>query len=310
MKERTRIWLLSGILLAFGLALAVPEWETWPSVKGQAIVPRFLGILFQKLGEAIAIAGVLTLVVDAAAKQRLLREFAKDVSTHIIGRRLPPDLRKYIEQYLETDLIRTSWAITYTITEWPGKPEYEKLVTLSVYEMENRSSSEQEYDCNYEVETSFFPDIGKTEILHCAGINLLNPDEFFDTGKDDLKPVEKESNITFSKRVTIPVHAGPAYRFSFESVECFRDGSIAPFFANHPVLSTTLTVFYPIERMRVFVDLSFGDIEKDAERIQLSNGVTWIFNKPMLRGQGFSARFAKTRPGDQVSSSPTSDNKG
>jgi hypothetical protein len=275
-------------------------------VKGQAIVPKFLGNLFQKLGEAIAIAGVLTLVVDQAAKKRLLREFAKDVSTHIIGRRLPPDLRKYIEQYLETDLIRTSWTITYTITEWPDKPEYEKLVTLSVYEMENRSSSEQEYDCNYEVETSFFPDIGKTEILHIAGINLLNPDEFFDTRRQhDLKPVETESNITFSKKITIPVHAGPAYRFSLESVECFRDGSIVPFFANHPVLSTTLTVFYPIERMKVFVDLSFGDIAKDAERIQLSNGVTWIFNKPMLRGQGFSARFAKTRPGDQAPTAVT-----
>jgi hypothetical protein len=310
MKERTKIWLISGLLLLFGLAFAANDWKAWPSVKGEAIVPEFLGNLLQKLGEAMAIAGVLTLVVDAAAKQRLLREFAKEVSTHIIGRRLPPELRTYIEQYLETDLIRTGWTITYTISEWPGRAEFERLVTLSVYEMENRSSSEQEYYCNYEVEKSFFPDVGKTRILHVSGANLLEPGKSFDIqNQDEMKLTEKEGSITFSKKVAIPAHAGPAYRFSAESEECFRDGSIVPFFANHPVLSTTLTVFYPTERMKVFVDLSFGDIEKDAERIPLSNGVQWIFNKPMLRGQGFSARFAKMRPDDQAAGAVASEHK-
>jgi hypothetical protein len=294
MKERTKFWLLWSFLLVIGLALAVPPWDKWPSVKDQPILPEILRNLFWKLGEAIVIAQFLALVVDAAAKQRLLKEFATNVSTHIIGRLLPPELRKHIEQYLEADLIRTSWAITYTITEWPEQPEYEKLVTLSVYEMENRSSSEQEYNCVYDVETSFFPHIGKTEILHITGSNLIDPEDCFDFPKQiDLQPRETEQSIIFSKTVKIPVHSGPAYRFSVESVECFRDGSIVPFFATYPVLATTLTVFYPVDRMKVFVDLSFGDIDTDAERIPLSNGVQWAFNKPMLPGQGFSMRFAK-----------------
>ena len=107
---------------------------------------------------------------------------------------------------METDFIRTTWTITYTITEWPDNPEYEKLVTLSVYEVENRSSSEQKYDFSYEVETSFFPDIGKTQILHTSGSNLLDSEGNFDSLKqEDLKPTETESNITFSREPSPPL---------------------------------------------------------------------------------------------------------
>jgi hypothetical protein len=297
MKDQTKFRVLLTVLSIIGLAFAVIPWETLETpIPIPPIITMTFTRLLPKFGEAIVIAVILALVVDQAAKRRLLEEFARNVSTMIIGRRLPPDLRKYIEQYLETDLIRTHWSITYTITEWEGQPDYKKLVTLSVYEMENRSTEPQEYECNYEVETSFFPDIGKTEILHITGTQLVDPHEGFDYPNQPGLQVDDSTAgglLTFSHAVTLPVHEGPVYRFSLESVECFRDGSIVPFFANHAVLATTLTVFYPVGGMSVFLDLSFGDVAKDAERISLSNGVQWVFKKPMLRGQGFSIRFAK-----------------
>jgi len=67
----------------------------------------------------MVVAVVLALVVDQAAKRRLLEEFASDVSTHIIGRRLPREFRKHIEQYQEADLIRTSWSMLPWTLRWP-----------------------------------------------------------------------------------------------------------------------------------------------------------------------------------------------
>ncbi len=294
MDKRRKFWVLWTAFLLLGFLLSFTPWDKWPIVHGQVFLSDFYRNLLWKFGEAIIVAQFLALVVDAAAKQRLLEEFAEDVSTHIIGRRLPPQLRKYIEQYLEADLVRTTWTITYTITEWPEQPEYDRLVTLSVYELENRSSSTNKYESIYEIESSSFPNIGKTEILHFTGTNLLDAKDFFDYPRQsEIKPKECDRCITISKDVHIPAHRGPAYRFSAESVECFRDGSIVPFFAKQPVLSTTLTVFYPTDRMKVFVDLSFGNIEEDAERIELSNGLQWVFNRPILPGQGFSTRFVK-----------------
>jgi hypothetical protein len=293
---KIKFWFTWGFLFIVGLALAT--WDTW-CPEGWHAMPKFFQNLLWKGGEAILIAQLLAFLVDQTTKQRLLNEFANAVSTHIIGRRLPTGLRKHIERYLEADLIRTTWTITYTITEWPSQPEYVQLVTLSVYEIANRSDFEQKFPCIYRIEKSFFPNIGDAEILHVTGTNLLNPKDSFDYPKQpELEPKKTASDITFSHEVMIPVHNKDeaAYRFSMESNECFHYGSIDPFFSFYPVLSTTLTVFYPIASMKVDVELSFGDIETDAELITLSNGSEWVFKKPMLSGQGFSVRFSKLPP--------------
>ena len=284
-------------MFALGVALVGIPWETWPMANRLAVSEPFRA-LFRGLGEALVIACVVALLVDRAAKLKLLKEFAADVSTHIIGRRLPESLRKHIEPYLEADLIRTTWNITYVISDWPGHHGYDRLETVSVYEIENRSSSPTVYRCVYSVEKSLFPKIGETAILAATGNSIVDPKDAFDYPEQpELKPEDDDENgrIVFRKNVAIPAVRGSAYRFSFQSVECFRDGSIVPFFAKLPVLATTLTVQYPVARMKVIVDLSFGDIKKDAQPIKFAGGVQWVFNKPILPGQGFTMRFVKSR---------------
>lgn len=310
MKEQAKFWLLWSALLALGLLLlSVPEWEHWASSHGYTI-PEPVRNLARGLGEAVIIADMIALIVDQAAKRRLLKEFAANVSAHIIGRQLPPELRKHIEPFLETDFIRTSWDITYTLMEWPGHPDYEKLLTHSVQEIENRSSTTKKYTCGYELETSLFPDIGEAKITRAVCTRLRDSvvEHQYPNGHDkSFAPVTdaKTGHVTIGKEVEIPAHdgrteqsshGGPQYRFSVESEECFRDGSIVPFFTRFAVLKTTLTVHYPVESMDVFVDFSLGDIEDDARCEQLATGREWRLNRPMLPGQGFSIRFAKKRP--------------
>jgi hypothetical protein len=69
------------------------------------------------------------------------------------------------------------------------------------------------------------------------------------------------------------------------------DDSSIPFFSFYPVLSAQLIVNYSKDKLDVFVDLSFGDIELDATKEMTDTGVKWTFNKPMLPGQGFSVRI-------------------
>jgi len=69
------------------------------------------------------------------------------------------------------------------------------------------------------------------------------------------------------------------------------DDSSIPFFSFYPVLSAQLIVNYSKDKLDVFVDLSFGDIELDATKEMTDTGLKWTFNKPMLPGQGFSVRI-------------------
>lgn len=283
------------VVVVIGVVLVGPEWDkTWPFVNFPAPVPELVQSLLRGFGEALIIAVALAFVVDAAAKQRLLQEAVKDVSILIIGRLLPPVLREYIEQYLRADLVRTSWTITYTITDWPKHPDYKRLETLSVYDIENRSSSPKPYDCTYEVEASLFPLVGDADIVQVTGTNLANSKVVFEypDPQGRLKVIKTSESVTFSNCVTIPAAIGPSHRFTTKSVECFHDGSIVPFFSYYPVLSTTLIVLDLTHRMNVIVDLSFGDIKKDTELSTVTNGQKWVFKKPMLPGQGFTMRFA------------------
>ena len=305
MKERTKFRLLWIFVFLLGLALfSVPEWEAWLAAHALEVNPHVLNLI-RGLGEAAIVADIIAILVDQAAKRRLLKEFAANVSAHIIGRQLPPELRTHIEPFLETDFIRTIWDVTYTITDWPNQPDYKKLVTHSVHEIENRSSNSKEYNCYYEVETSLFPEIGEAKILRAIGTNLRDSKVEFEypiNAALEIKTDPDTGHVIFEKKVTIPAHEGPAdqsapigpqYRFSVESQECFRDGSIVPFFTRFAVLATTLTVHYPVDLMDVFVDFSLGDVDDDVKRQELATGREWRLKKPMLPGQGFSIRFAK-----------------
>src|SRR5262249_5620598 len=146
-------------------------------------------------------------------------------------------LRKYVEPYLEADLLRTTWDIDYKIEAWEPGSDYYRLVTASVYEMENRSSSPKDFTFRYEVEKSLFPQVGETVINHVKITNLLDdgkePLFHYDSAvQSDTKPSidEVEGMHFIEKSVSIPASNGPAYRFSFDSIECFHNGSIVPFF--------------------------------------------------------------------------------
>ena len=86
----------------------------------------------------------------------------------------------------------------------------------------------------------------------------------------------------------------PSYTIHTESEELVIEGSILPFFAKHPVLRTTLTIEYPMDRMNVLVELSLGpDKTDEGTPLDHGKGKRWEFPDPLLPGQGFTVRFRR-----------------
>ncbi len=252
------------------------------------VVPEIL----RKIGEALIIAAVLAVLVDNAAKTKLLREFSLDVSLLVVGRLLPDDLRKHLDRYLKMLLVRTRWEITYEIEKWPDQDGFLKLITVSEYDMKNFSESPTDYDFRYAVEESQYDSIGATKITL---VKLLQ-----DTYEgDELAPyIESDNNYqTFSSKKQLLPHRGPGkptYTFRAESVECFRDSAFSPFFTFYPVMNAVLRVWHP-ETLKVSLELTYDDVETGAKSEPLvegnRKGTKWIIFGPILPGQGFVVRW-------------------
>lgn len=252
------------------------------------VVPEIL----RKIGEALIIAAVLAVLVDNAAKTKLLREFSLDVSLLVVGRLLPDDLRKHLDRYLKMLLVRTRWEITYEIEKWPDQDGFVKLTTIGEYDMKNFSESPTDYDFRYAVEQSQYDSIGATKI---TVVKLLQ-----DTYEgDELAPYLKSDNNyqTFSSKKQLLPHRGPGkptYTFRAESVECFRDSAFSPFFTFYPVMNAVLRVWHP-ETLKVSLELTYDDVETNAKSEPLvegnRKGTKWTLFGPILPGQGFVVRW-------------------
>ncbi|HXQ38847.1 MAG TPA: hypothetical protein VN843_32895 [Anaerolineales bacterium] len=249
--------------------------------------------IFHKIGEALIIAPVLALLVDEAAKTKLLREFSLDVSSHIMGRLLPVPLREHLNRYLQMFLVRTRWDITYDIDVWDGQPGYIRLKTISEYDMENHSENPTDYDFRYSVEESLYPHVG------CTQITFVRLGEETYEGDELTKVIQVENDYrTFLSKKELQPHSRPGkpvYSFAAKSEECFRDSAFSPFFANSPVMTAVLSVWYPHEHLRVSLELTFDDVKTATQSVPISSGdrkgIKWTIKKPMLPGQGFVVRW-------------------
>src|SRR5262249_35341770 len=159
-----------------GAALIVVSTLIKPEIKDDSqnsITEERLARACSGIGEALVIAAVIAYLVDEAAKRRLLKEFAEEVSEHIIGRLLPSGLRERMFQYLTVDFVRSNWTIIYELkvryvtdeaAKEKEKEQHVELITQSSYSMENRSPLDKTYTIGYEVMKKWFEHLREPEI--------------------------------------------------------------------------------------------------------------------------------------------------
>jgi hypothetical protein len=301
LSEKAKFQVSLLLAFAFGLFLAAYPWEGSASLMSYPTLRTLLMHVLPKIGDAFMIAPLLAIAVELAAAQELLKTFAYDVSHHIIGRLLPPELREVMLGYLTTHFVRRHWFVEYRIGEWPSKPGFVKFMSLTEYELENRSDSPRPYPFIYEIEESYSPEIGLARICQVrASVDGL---PWIEHKEEQVRGLLKHSGptVTYCEELTIPRRPHGVYRFTAESVECLPDAFESAFIASVPVLETTVRVLYPKDKFRVHLIPSFGE-ESAVLKTELIDGDQWILNTPILPGQCFLVRWNLIKAAPLVSS--------
>jgi hypothetical protein len=146
-----------------------------------------------------------------------------------------------------------------------------------------------------EIERSWFPEIGETEIHEMWFDNEC----FFPDPSQKTEVESDEQFIRVRKKLALPPHkANPEKRFSCQAKnDTFHatNGSYPTFFL-YPVLRTTIKVHYP-RSLRVNLLLTFGEVEKESSRQDRQGEddtsiASWVIPTPILPGQGFVLQWA------------------
>ena len=238
--------------------------------------------LVEKLGDALLIAAILAVFVERA----LAHEDFNHLIVQVFGRRLPPKLVDHIQTYFQWDFVRTNWNIVYTIERKADSEDFTLRATSS-YEMENVSDGPQVYSYRYSVE---------------VGPNGLAPTRIERVVIDDKEQRDIERKITTDKGYvkfadTLTLQPKRKYKFASESVQAFRNEKTSPYWALHPVVGATFTIFYPGD-LGVDFDATFEDESTDPKDVDDKKNVglvgkRWTIETPILPGHGFLVRCAK-----------------
>ncbi len=291
------------MLLLVGLGLAIIPWpEFMPPFFGGAVLAEVL----KEIGKAFLIAFVLAIVVESAQKLKLLNEFAEHISLHIMGRKLPRELRDHVEQYLGATFIRPKMYVTYRIEPWNGKPDRVKLTKEIRYQLENCSEDEVTYEWQYRIDNSWFPDVTAT-IDRMRKWTPETKNKFAEyTGPELEKKIAAEAGgRRFREQLLIYGNSSgdsrpvPSYEFIADSTECFPSGHSEHLTATHPILFTELTVEYDKQQFEVSVYLPLADPHKafqDPDGTETASGRFWRIQQPILPGQSFFTIWKRIIP--------------
>lgn len=295
-QDRRRFHRNLLVTAIIGLPLSLIPWGQIPLPKGLwfALLGWVLP-LFAKIGDAMIIAVILTLIVDRAAKATLLKEFALDISGHIIGWHLPQVLRDHLQKYLTLDIIRREWRVAYELTELSDQPGFVRIEEWIQTDLENLSASEQNTVIMMEIERSWFPKAGESRINE-----MWFDDQCYYPDPTGSTKLETDAQfIRVAKKVCLPSHkADPEKRFSAQVKDETFHATIGmcPMFFLFPVLKTMITVHYP-STLRVDLLLTFGEVETESVRQDRQGEgntaiVSWVIDTPILPGQGFVLQWA------------------
>lgn len=291
----TKYWVgLIGAMVVGGLLALTPA-PHWVVKLFFLPPPGLLEELLRKLGDALFIAGVLALLVDKALKEKLLTEFAYDISHHIIGKLLPAEVRDHLLVYFQTPFVRTEWKIKCEIKPQVGT-DYVELNTTTEYSVENRASRDEDYQFRVKVEKSWYAGPANSIQRLNYGDGLKENSELVQ--HSDYYHDDGHGNIEYTRPVKIaPAAPGVAPKeFRADFNQHFWKNAFSPFYALGLVKTTTVLVKFPPGQFDVDLDLTFdkNPSRPDSEVLRNLDGLTemtWEIKKPMLPGQGFFVRW-------------------
>jgi hypothetical protein len=131
------------------------EWIIWPVGIGAMLAGAF-GIfaafhwsfagheLVDRFGEALLIAGFLSMTVDQYVKKKMLQEVSYDVAKYLIGYELPAEAQDRIKELMGSRIIRENYEVHYLATKVATPDKLRLEVTISYY-VKNITNHDEAY---------------------------------------------------------------------------------------------------------------------------------------------------------------------
>jgi len=175
--DRKTLWLFYGLPVASvvaGLVLGTGYPGQWP----------FHGVL-ERLGDALAIAGLLALFFEVAAQKRLIEHTAEHLAGRLIGRGLPRPLQESISKLvLKTDFVMFDYLKAYRFMPCDDVGSFDIEITTT-YAVENYSDATAEYTPSSSEEIIYAPRFVRLEYGCGADAHALGPEQLAEIAKPD-----------------------------------------------------------------------------------------------------------------------------
>lgn len=173
--------------------------------------------IIEALGEALVIAGFLSLTVDRYVKHKLIEEVSRDVAKLIFGYQLPPGAEAtFKDLMLGWRVIREDLAISWKIVPVPSSDKLNVTVAFS-FTVRNFGNSKETYKQSVFAEDHDTPTITH---LKCVKIQPGKKDEtIYDYTPANIKVDKSDRGVqkAFGEEISIKPYAkgkGPSYNVS------------------------------------------------------------------------------------------------
>jgi hypothetical protein len=199
--------------------------------------PRIAAFL-AALGEAIIIAGVLTLCVDPFLKFRLLKEAERGIFEHMLGFDHEPELKaKLGDIAFNTKLYRRNLRLTCQI-EPSERPHMVRISLQAEHRVINPTIKPEKYTCFYTFEAVEKPD-------SCEFIQIIgNAEPVIES--PPFKTVDENYLDARAKEVTIePEHMGISHMFIAKCTCLAPEDWFHTLYFGLPTIDTTVSVSGP-----------------------------------------------------------------
>jgi hypothetical protein len=109
------------------------------------------------IGEALIIAGVLGLTVDAYIKEHLLEEASQDIAKYLYGYQLPPELQSTVKDLMCTTRVTRDFHLHYELSRIKEEPGKVLVETTLTYQAQNIGNKKLRYEQPFYQQKYFSP---------------------------------------------------------------------------------------------------------------------------------------------------------
>jgi hypothetical protein len=245
--------------------------------------------IIDKLGDALLIAAVIGYCIDVAIKHELIEEVVRAASPELLGRHLPPDVRRALVGMFEMKFVRAQWTVEYELTPVEGRTDLLQVKETIGGVVMNCGRNQETYTLVTSVDPSFLEGGPESEI------SRLNVGPEFGTSLIDEHP-ENQEQPDKTKVASYPFDIPPRRRYEtkVELTEYRPMSFILPLFTATTVAKTVLKIRYPMDLLDLHV--STGTSDSLPPKNQTKLGKEWEITTPLLPGQCVITRWLPKPP--------------